>query len=158
MIPECSRCDPRSDTGAVDDEPTRRTRHVVVLLLLAALVNLPLIHATLTGAHVQSDDVLIVTVVVDAFLVVIALLLWRYGGRVHPRLRAIALEDVERCAPGSVLEQVDGETYLVRGEVTGIEEGRLVLAVGDRSVLVYLDGHRNPVGYQQPAQVRARLL
>ncbi len=142
----------------MDEQPTGRTRHVVALVVLAVLINLPLTHATLTGTHLESDDVVVVTLLADAVLVVIAVLLWRFGGRLRPRLRAIALDDVERCAPGSALEQVDGDTYLIRGEVTAIEDGQVVLEVGDRSVLVYLDGHRNPVGYQQPAQVRARLL
>ena len=70
--------------------------------------------------------------------------------------------DVERCAPAgpldSLTEQAEGGTFLIRGEVTEIEDGQVVLQVGDRSALVYLDGHLNPVGYQQPAQVRARLL
>ena len=57
-----------------------RTRHAVALLVLVALVNLPLVHATLTGTHLESDDILIVTLVVDALLLVIALLLWRVGG------------------------------------------------------------------------------
>ena len=147
-----------SDTDAVDDQPTGRTRHVVALVVLAVLINLPLTHATLTGTHLDGNDVLMVTLFADAVLVVIALLLWRFGGRMRPRLRAMALEDVVRCAPGVSLEQLDGDIYLIRGEVTAIEDGQLVLEVGDRSVLVYLDGHRNPVGYQQPAQVRARLL
>lgn len=142
----------------MDDQPTGRTRHVVALVVLAVLINLPLTHATLTGTRLTSDDVVIVTLVADAVLVVIAVLMWRFGGRLRPRLRAIALADVERCAPGGALEQVDEETYLIRGEVTTIEDGQVVLEVGDRSVLVYLDGHRNPVGYQQSAQVRARLL
>ena len=67
------------------------------------------------------------------------------------------MADVERCAPGSALDRIEGETYLIRGEVSAIEPGQVVLRAGDRSVLVYLDGHHNAVGYQQPAEVRARL-
>ena len=57
-----------------------------------------------------------------------------------------------------MLEQLEGTLYLVRGEVVGIADGEIVLDLGDRDVVVVLDGHRNPVGYQQPAQVRARVL
>jgi hypothetical protein len=109
--------------------------------------------------QVESNTLLVVTLLADALLLAVGLLLWRYGGaRRRPQLRAIAVEDVERCPPGSALDRIEGETYLVRGEVSGIEPGQVVIELGDRSVLVYLDGHANAVGYQQPAQVRARLV
>ena len=108
--------------------------------------------------QVETEVVLIATLVADALLLAIGLLWWRFRGRGHAQLRAIAVQDVERCKPERVLEQVEGETYLIRGEVTTIAPGMVVLDVGDQTVLVHLDGHRNPVGYQQPAQVRARLL
>jgi hypothetical protein len=210
----------------------RRTRYVLVLVLAAALVNLPLLHSTWTdqrverngvdvhatvlehktvggqhllsfrfpesvdpdqrswqadvdattydravatgeiGVRVLQDDpaayqadgqvtsnaLLVMTLLADVLLLVTALLLWRLGGRRRPQLRAIAVEDVERCAPGSALDRIEGETFLIRGEVTSLEPGQVVLQLADRSVLVYLDGHHNVVGYQQPAQVRARLV
>jgi hypothetical protein len=46
----------------------------------------------------------------------------------------------------------------VRGEVAEIAEDRIVLEVGNRRVAVLLDGHTNPVGHQQPAQVRGRMI
>ena len=73
-------------------------------------------------------------------------------------IRAVALGDVERCAPQSLLERIGGEDYLVRGEVRDVEDGAVVLDLGDRLVRVVLDGHQNPVGHQQAAQVRARLV
>ncbi|GAA1779300.1 hypothetical protein GCM10009795_026750 [Nocardioides hankookensis] len=108
--------------------------------------------------QVESHAILVMTLIADVLLLVTALLLWRVGGRRRPQLRAIAVEDVERCAPGSALDRIEGETYLIRGEVAAIEPGQVVLELGGRSVLVYLDGHVNPVGHQQPAQVRARLV
>lgn len=102
---------------------------------------------------------LVVTVLADLILVVIVLLFWRFGRRSRPLpLRLAAIEDVERCGPGGVLEQLDGTLYLVRGEVAEMEDGEIVLDLGDQDVVVVLDGHDNPVGYQQPAQVRGRLL
>jgi hypothetical protein len=68
------------------------------------------------------------------------------------------MADVERCPPGTALDRIEGETFLIRGEVSAVEPGQVVLELGDRSVLVYLDGHLNVVGHQQPAQVRARLV
>jgi len=109
---------------------------------------------------VTSRVPLVVTLVADLLLLVVVLLLVRYGGRTRARaaLQAVALGDVERCAPGPLLERIGGEDYLVRGEVQDLADGELVLDLGNRTVRVLLDGHANPVGYQQPAQVRARLL
>lgn len=102
---------------------------------------------------------LIITLVADFLLLMILLLAWRYGGRRRPlAVRLAAIEDVERCSPGGMFEQVEGDLYVVRGEVTEMGDGELLLDLGDRDVLVILDGHDNPVGYQQPAQVRGRLL
>jgi hypothetical protein len=105
-----------------------------------------------------SRVLLVATLVADAVLVG-ALLVWRrFRDRLRPRLRAVATEDVESCEPGSLLERLDEGLYLVRGEVAHVEDGRVVLEVGDRSVEVLLDGHHSSVGRRQPAQVRARLI
>jgi hypothetical protein len=102
---------------------------------------------------------LVTTGIFDAILVVIVLLARRFGRRRRPLpLRVAAIGDVERCAPGGLLEQVEGDLYVVRGEVAAIEGDEVLLDLGDQDVWVILDGHRNPVGYQQPAQVRGRLL
>jgi hypothetical protein len=52
------------------------------------------------------------------------------------------------------LEKTEGDLYLIRGEVTDVEEDEIVLDLGERSVRVLLDGHLNPVADRQPAQVR----
>lgn len=102
---------------------------------------------------------MITTIIADAVLVLILLLVWRFGGRRSPLpMRMAAIGDLERCPPGASLEQVEGDLYLVRGEVTVIEDDEVWLEVDGQDVIVILDGHQNPVGYQQPAQVRARLL
>jgi len=134
----------------------RRIRLVLVLGLVAVLVNLPLANAVGEGG--ADGGVVVGTVVADVVLVVVALLLWRRGGRRRPQLRAIALSDVEHCSPDVALDRIREETYLVRGEVTDVLDDRVVIELGDRSVLVLLDDHRNPVGPGQPAQVTARLI
>ena len=102
---------------------------------------------------------LITTLIADAILLVVLLLLWRVGRRMRPEpLRVAAIGDVERCPPGGVVEQLEGSLYLVRGEVIAIDDGELVLDAGEQKVVVILDGHRNPVGYQQPGQVRGRVV
>jgi hypothetical protein len=98
----------------------------------------------------------VLTLLVDLVLLVIALLVWRFGRSRGP-LRLLALEDVRRGPLGGELTQVAPETYLVRGEVTEVGPDRVVLDLDGRSVEVLLNGHSNPVGHQQPAQVHARL-
>ena len=102
---------------------------------------------------------LITTLIADAILLLILLVVRRFGRRPGPPpLRLAAIGDVERGPPGGLVEQIEGSLYLVRGEVVAIEEGEVVLAAGEQEVVVVLDGHANPVGYQQPAQVRGRVV
>ena len=56
------------------------TRFVVALALVAFLVNLPLVHGTLTGVDV-SAVVVAITLVADVGLAGAALLVWRHRGR-----------------------------------------------------------------------------
>ena len=100
----------------------------------------------------------IITIVADVVLLAILLLVRRARPRRPVPIRVAAIGDVERCPPGQALEQIEGDLYLVRGEVTGLDGDEIVVDAGERDVLVILDGHHNPVGYQQPAQVRGRLV
>lgn len=106
---------------------------------------------------VTSRVVLVVTLLVDLLLLLALVLVWRGGGR-RVDLVLRATEDVQRCRPGAVLERLDDGHHLVAGEVVELESGVVVLDLGDRRVRVQLDGHANPVGYQQPAQVTGRLV
>ena len=86
------------------------------------------------------------------FLLVLVLLLLRFGSRLRSDLVLVATEDLERCPPGSVLDPIDGRRFVVCGEVEEIEDDAVVLDLGDRRVRVILDGHHNPAGYQQPVR------
>ena len=108
--------------------------------------------------EVESSIVLVFTLLADVILLLLLLLIWRSSGRLRGQLQAIALEDVERGGADVLLERLHGEEYLIQGDVLEMEDGRVVLDLGNRSIVVLLDGHANPVGYQQSAQVRARLL
>lgn len=107
---------------------------------------------------VESKAPLVATLLADLVLVLLALLVWRFAGRMRAQLKAVALEDVERSEPGILLERLRGEDYLVRGKVLEIEPDRILLDLGNRTIVVLLDGWENPVGHQQPAQVRARMV
>lgn len=112
---------------------------------------------TVDGA-VTSRVPLVLTLVADLLLVLAAVFVVRRGGRGRPPLQALALEDVRRGPPGVALDRIVAEDYLVRGEVLERDDGEVVLDLGNRTVRVLLDGHANPVGHQQQAEVRARLI
>ena len=108
--------------------------------------------------EVRGPGALVVTLAVDVLILAGAVLLWRFRRHLRPHLVLLATGDVERSPPGSALDRLDGDEYDVRGEVESIEEDRVVLLVGDRRVVVELDGHHNPVGHQQSARVRGRMV
>ena len=97
----------------------------------------------------------VITLIGDLMLFGIAFLYWRFrpAGR---QLNLVAVADVERCKPLASIEVLDDGRYVVCGEISEIEDGAIVLEVGDQTVRVELDGHANDVGYQQPARVIGR--
>ena len=107
--------------------------------------------------EVTSRTGLVVTLVADLLLLLLLLVLRRFRGRLRPRLEAVALADLEPCAPGVALEKLAGGDYLIRGEVAAYEDGEVEIALGDRMVRVLLDGHRNRVAAGETGQVRGRL-
>jgi hypothetical protein len=114
--------------------------------------------AYIVEGQVRNRLGLFITLIADAILLAILLLVRRGRPTRAVPIRIAAIGDVERCPPGGVLEQIEGDLYLVRGDVTGIDGDEIVLDAGERDVLVILDGHHNPVGYQQPAEVRGRIV
>jgi hypothetical protein len=133
--------------------------------LLVVLVNLPLLDVAWGRARGEGGSVStsgwVVTVVADLVLIGVLLMLLQGRGprlRMRAPLHAVALGDLERGEPGSALDRIGGSEYLIRGAVAGNEDDRVVLDLGDRRVVVLLDGHANPVGGQESAQVRARLI
>ena len=102
---------------------------------------------------------LILTLFADLALLGLILLARRYGGsrRLSP-MRIAAIEPITRGPLEPLVEQVEGDLYLVRGEVLHADDDEVILDAGEREVIVILDGHDNPVGYQQSAQVRGRVV
>jgi hypothetical protein len=96
-----------------------------------------------------------ITLLGDLMLLGLAVLYWRTrpsGAQLH----LVATADVQRCKPNASIERLDDGSYVVCGEVSGIEDDAIVLDIGEQTVRVELDGHTNPVGYQQPARVTGR--
>ncbi|WP_227465752.1 hypothetical protein [Nocardioides dongkuii] len=144
-----------SGTAQVDEE----THDAAVergTVTVRVLPDDPAVHVV--EGEVRGATIWVITLLADLLLVAAALLSWRYGGRRRPRLVLRATTDVAHSRPGAVLEPEPGGVHLVRGEVVEVAPGSLVLEVGDREVLVELDGHANPVGHQATAEVRGRLV
>jgi hypothetical protein len=100
-----------------------------------------------------------ITVFADLALLGMIWLSRRYSGHRRPLpMRIAAIEPVARGPVEPLIEQVEGDLYLVRGEVLYVADDEIILDAGDREVIVILDGHPNPVGHEQPAQVRGRLV
>lgn len=98
------------------------------------------------------------TLIADAALLGLLVLAMKFRPARAKPLVLLATADVVRARPGFSVEE-EGNEYVVRGEVLRIGEGEIVLAVGpEREVRVVLGEYRNPVGYEQPAEVRGRRL
>jgi hypothetical protein len=96
----------------------------------------------------------------DLGLIAAMLLALRFGLRPEQPLTLLASADVVRCKPDFAVEEQEREgDYVVRGDIMKIEDGEIVLHAGaGREVRVLLGEYANPVGYQQPAEVRGRVL
>jgi len=96
---------------------------------------------------------LVITICADVFLLAMIVLALRFRVAMRVELVLRATEDLERCPPGPRLDRIEGQRYLVSGDVAEIHDDEIVLDLGDRRVRVLLDGHHNPAGYEQPVQV-----
>lgn len=96
--------------------------------------------------------------VVNAGVLLLVAVVLLLRGRTRPELRMVATADVRRVPPGPLLERVEGNDYVVRGDVESLSEDELVLAVADRRVRVLLDGHANPASYQHSVEVRGTMI
>lgn len=112
------------------------------------------------AGQVRGKVGLVITILADLALVGFVLLSRRYGGgrRKAGVLRLAAIEDVTRGPVESAVEQIEGDLYLVRGEVLQHDQHEVWIDAGEDVVVVILDGHVNPVGFQEAAQVRGRIV
>lgn len=104
----------------------------------------------------QSNLALYITLFADlTLLVMVALMLWV---RRNAGLDVLATEDVRRAGVDPRVEELGGGMLLVRGDVLEINEDDIVIQAGVRRVRVVLGEFTNPVGHQQPAEVRGRTI
>ena len=106
----------------------------------------------------QGGTGLATLLVVNAGVLLLVAVVLLLRGRTRPELRMVATADVRRVPPGPLLERVEGNDYVVRGDVESLTEDELVLAVADRRVRVLLDGHANPASYQHSVEVRGTMI
>lgn len=140
-----------SSWTAVVDEETRQQAQATGAVEVRVLPDDPSVHEVV--GEVPSRVLVVATVVADLLLLGMVLLARRARGRMRPQLELRATEDVQRTAPGVLLERIVDQEYVVAGDVEEIEDDAILLDLGNRKVKVHLDGHHNPVGYQQTARV-----
>jgi hypothetical protein len=86
-------------------------------------------------------------------LVMLGLMFW---SRRHGMLTLHATEDLVRCKPDDTVLELGGEMFLVRGDILEIHDDYVMVLANSDKVKVILGEHHNPVGHQQPVQVRGR--
>jgi hypothetical protein len=102
-----------------------------------------------------------VVVAVTNGIVLLLGLWWIKTGRRRPtvRLRALGpLEPVGVEEPGSLGRVPGGDVYEAVGTVLSTDDAEAVLDLGERRVVVALDGHPNPVAVGSPARAHGPMI
>jgi hypothetical protein len=95
----------------------------------------------------------------DVVLLLMFLLYFFFGRKQDAPLALLATADVRRCAPSWTLRPVGKDEYVATGEIVDIAGDVIVLETeGGRRVRLVLGDHTNDLGYQQPAEIRGRVL
>jgi hypothetical protein len=88
---------------------------------------------------------------------------WVKVGRRRPTVRLRALEPLEAVDPEADVgrglgREQGGDVYEAVGTVLSADDAEVVLDVGERHVVVVLDGHPNPVAPGSPARARGAVI
>jgi len=148
--------DPQRGTWAAEvDAATYEQAERDGTITVTALEDRP--ESAIVEGEVRTSAGVVGTLVVDAILLALLGLLWRFrrSGR-REVVTVEALEDVSPAVPGGSWEDVGDGTVRVRGHVLESDEHEVLLELEDRFVRVVLDGHASPVDRQQSVQVRVR--
>ena len=84
-----------------------------------------------TEGQQKSSALWLITLLGDVMLLGMALLYWRTRPS-GAQLNLVATGDVERCKPVASIEKLKDGSFVVCGEVSGIEDDAIVLDLGDR--------------------------
>lgn len=115
--------------------------------------------ANVVEGHVSNNVMLWLVIAADLGMLAVLALALKFGDRPEEKLVLLATTDVVRCKPDFAVEQDpdNAENYVVRGDIVSIGTGEFTIHVGaGREVRVVLGEYRNPVGHEQPAEVRGR--
>lgn len=94
----------------------------------------------------------------DLVLLFFAGMAWKFAPRPEKPLVLLATADIKRAKPAFSVHPA-GDELVVTGDVLRIEDGRVVIHVGnDVEVTIVLGEYQNPVGHQQAAEARGRVL
>ena len=108
--------------------------------------------------QVRRNGGLVIALLANVLVLAVALLLRRFRGSLRARLTLLATGDGVVCEQGALLERAEDGQYVVRGEVVEADDDLLVLDLGDRTVLVDLDGHDGGAALAQTVEVRGHLV
>jgi len=116
--------------------------------------------AHLVEGEIHSTAPYVVTGVSLAIVLLVGLWWVRVGRRRPPvRLRALGpLESAAADATGFLERSPDGDVYEAVGTLLSTDEHEAVLDLGERRVVVDLDGHPHPLTAGTPARVRGSLV
>ncbi|NYG59464.1 hypothetical protein BJ980_002387 [Nocardioides daedukensis] len=99
---------------------------------------------------------LAVWLTVMANITVVLMLALMFWVRRNGMLVIEATEDLTRCKPDDTVMELGGGMVLVRGDISQIHDDHVIVLANSDKVKVLLGEHHNPVGHQQPVQVRGR--
>ena len=119
-----------------------RTRLLLVVLLFV-VVNIGPVHGVVTGRGLDGAQATSLVVTNLGLLVAVGVFLL-LRNRTRPELRMVATEPPLATDEEAALERIQGNDYVVRGEVAQVDGDELLLQVVDRRVRVLLDGHVVP--------------
>jgi len=116
--------------------------------------------AHLVDGEIHSKAPYWFVLVADALVLLVGLWWVRVGRRRPPvRLRALGpLEPAAADEAGSLERVPDEDIYEAVGNLVSVDDAEAVLDLGERRVVVALDGYPNPVEVGSPARVRGAVI
>lgn len=125
----------------------RRLKYVLIFAAFFAAVNWPWVDSVIRGREQGGWGFILVFNLLVAGLAYLVLSSERYGGRGRTPTEPLRLEAIRDLLPADgppAISDVDDDVVDVVGPVVSADEHEVVLDLGDRLVVVILDGHSTP--------------